>query len=170
MDVAPIAEDFFKRLLRETDPKEAVHTLCGRWCVRETQTGRWRGLSKAEHQVTMALTYVAEVGNGGHAQFFSNSGGDIAARAREALRDVGLSALDQILGEAYALFPSGQVPADPAEVDRLLEAWGEDRFAELDRLDRRAWQVNAYPRLLAYLREHEGDVLRPERGLSEASR
>jgi hypothetical protein len=73
--------------------------------------------------------------------------------------------LDAILGSACALFPGGQVPADRTEVDRLLATWGTDRLAEIAQLDRRLWRLNVYPRLIAYLREHENEVLRPERGL-----
>ena len=115
----------------------------------------------------MVLIYVGEVGNGGHTQFFSNRGGEIATRVQAALREIGLVELDAILGRACALFPDGEVPAGRADVDRLLEAWGEDRLAEIDRLDRRVSPLDAYPRLLTYLREHENDVLRPERGLDE---
>lgn len=169
MDVAPIAEDFLERLLYETDAFEAVRVLSDRWSVRTKRTGRWLGLSRPEHHVTMVLIYVGEVGNGGHTQFFSNRGGDIAARAREALREVGLPELDEILQSACAMFPGSHVPSDRAEVDRLLDTWGKDCLAEVDRLDRRAWREKPYPRLLAYLREREADVLRPERGLAEAS-
>jgi hypothetical protein len=165
MDVAPIAEDFFQRLLHETEAVEAVGTLSDRWGVRATSTGPWLGLSRPEHQVTMALIYVGEVGNGGHTQFFSNRGGEIVARVRAALRDIGLVELEAILGRGCALFPDGQVPVDRPEVDRLLESWSTARRAELASLDRRVWQLDAYPRLLAYLREHEGELLRPERGL-----
>jgi hypothetical protein len=167
MDVAPIAEDFFQRLLHETDPIEAIDILSERWGVRAGQSGRWLGLSQPEHQVTMALIYLGEVGNGGHTQFFSNRAGEIAARVRAALREIGLVELDAILGSACALFPDGQVPADRNEVDRLLETWGSDLLGEVDRLDRQAWKLNVCPRLLAYLREHESEVLRPERGLGK---
>jgi hypothetical protein len=170
MDAAPIAEDFFKRLLHETDPLEAVEILSERWGVRVRPTDRWLGLSQPEHQVSMVLIYVGEVGNGGHTQFFSNRGGEIAARVRAALREIGLVDLDSILGSACALFPSGHVPADRKEVDRLLASSGTGPLAELDQLDRKLWKLNVYPRLLAYLREHESDVLRPERSIDEGPR
>jgi hypothetical protein len=165
MDTAPIATSFFNRLLYETDPLEAVGILSDRWSVRARSTGPWLGLSRPEHQVSMVLIYVGEVGNGGHTQFFSNRGGDIATRLRAALRDIGLVDLDVLLEDAVAVFPEGEVPSDRAEVDRLLEVCSEGGLAELDRLDREVWRVDPYPRLIAYLRENERDVLRPERGL-----
>ncbi|MGH7297479.1 MAG: DMP19 family protein [Polyangiaceae bacterium] len=118
----------------------------------------------------MVLIYVGEVGNGGHTQFFSNRGGDIAARARNALREFGLVQLETLLARAGALFPGQRVPAERAEVDRFLRTWGSDRHAQLDRLDRQVSKVNVYPRLVAYLLEHEDEVLRAERGLGETPR
>lgn len=166
---APIAEDYFNRLLHETDPLEAVGTLSDRWGLRTESTGTWLGLSRPEHQVTMVLIYLGEVGNGGHTQFFSNRGGEIATRVRAALREIGLVDLEVFLESAVAVFPDGEVPADRGEVDRLFEVWDEDRLARFDELDRRVSQGDPYPRLLAYLREHERDVLRPERGLGAHS-
>lgn len=167
LPTARIAEQFFRELLHETAPVKAVHALADTWAPRATPTGTWLGMSKPEHHVTMALVYVGEVGNGGHEQFFSNRGGEIAARARMALHDVGLVDMEEILEMAVATFPGGQVPAEPAEVDRLFASSTEGRLDELDRLDQQLWRLDAYPRLLAYLREHEGEVLRPERGLEE---
>jgi hypothetical protein len=118
----------------------------------------------------MALIYVGEVGNGGHAQFFSNRGGEVTGHVRAALRNIGLVELDGILAEACALFPDGKPPADRDEVDELLDSWGDDRHAAMDRLDRQTWAQKVYPRLLDYLREHENEVLRPERGLGEPVR
>jgi hypothetical protein len=165
-DVAPIAEEFVQRLMHETDPLEAVNTLSARWSVRARATEPSFGLSKPEYQVTMVLIYIGDVGNGGHTQFFSNRGGEAISPVRDALREIGLVDLDTILGEAVALFPSGRVPADREEVDRLWDSWDERQLKKFGALDARAWrQPDPYPRLLAYLREHQNQVLRPERGL-----
>jgi hypothetical protein len=168
-DVAPIAEEFVQRLLHETDPLEAVSILSDRWSVRARATEPWFGLSKPEYQVTMVLIYIGEVGNGGHTQFFSNRGGQVISPVRDALREIGLVELDTILGEAVALFPNGRVPADRDEVDRLWDSWDRRQLKKFGALDARSWrQPDPYPRLLAYLREHQDQVLRPERGLLEA--
>ena len=168
IDTAPIEEAYFKRLLHETDPREAICRLAERWGVRESSTEPWLGLSQPEHQVTMVLIYVGEVGNGGHTQFFSNRGGEVALRVRAAAREIDLVELDIVLGDAFAVFPNGQPPADRAEVDRLPDSWGDDRAAEFARLDRRVWRLDPYPALIAYLRSHEQEVLRSERGLAES--
>jgi len=167
-DVAPIAEEYVQRLLHETDPLEAVTILSARWSVRARATEPSFGLSKPEYQVTMVLIYTGEVGNGGHTQFFSNRGGEIVSPVRDALREIGLVELDTILGEAVALFPGGRVPADREEVDRLWESWDERQLGKFGDLDARAWrQPDVDRRLLDYLRQHQTEVLRPERGLLE---
>jgi hypothetical protein len=167
-DVAPIAEEFVQRLLHQTDPQEvikALHILSGRWSVRARANEPLFGLSKPEYDVTMVMIYTGEVGNGGHTQFFSNRGGEIVSPVRAALRAIGLVELDTILGEAVALFPEGRVPADRDEVDRLWASWDDGQLRKFGALDERAWRQPSDPRLLAYLREHQRDVLRPERGL-----
>jgi len=165
MDVARIAERYFQRLLHETDPLRAVGELVGMWEPRSAASGMQLGVSSPEQHVTMVLIYVGEVGNGGHTQFFSNRGGDIVARVRAALRETGLLELEAIVENAVAFFPRSDVPGDRAAVDRLLGALTEDQLARLDRLDKETSRLDPYPRLLAYMREHEDDLLRPERGL-----
>jgi hypothetical protein len=166
MTVARIAESYFQRLLYETAPaSRAVGALSLEWGPRMAWTGQWLGLSRPEHQTEMVLIYVGEVGNGGHTQFFSNRGGEIATRVRAALREIGLFELLAALDRACALFPDSHVPVERREVDRLLDGWGEDRLTEIDRLDRMVWQLEPDPRLIAYLRENQSEVLRLERGL-----
>jgi hypothetical protein len=163
MDVAPIAEEFFQRLLDGAHP-QAMSILSTRWEVRMRPTGTWLGLSRPEHQVTMVLIYQGEVSNGGHMQFFFNRGA-VVTRVCAALREIGLVELERILESACALFPGGEVPASHSTVDRILGAWGAGRLAKIGRLDQRAWQSDERPRLLEYLRENESEVLRAERGL-----
>lgn len=168
MDVGRIAERYFQRLLHETDPLRAVGELARTWEARSAATGGRLGMSGPEQHVTMVLIYDGEVGNGGHTQFFSNRGGDIVMRVRAALREIGLAEHEAILERAVAIFPGGEVPADRAAVDRLLSALTEDRLALFDPLDRQIWSLHPDARLLAYMREHESDLLRPERGLAVA--
>ena len=119
---------------------------------------------RAESQLGV-LCYVGEVGNGGHTQFFSNRGGDVATRVHAALQDVALIELRTVLESAIAIFPDGSVPTERSEVDRLIDALTEDRLEAFDRLDKQAWNLDVYPRLLEFMREHESDLPRPERGL-----
>ena len=165
--VARIAESYFQRLLHQTPPRQAVSELAQNWFARTSWTAPQFGLSTPEHQVEMVLIYTGEVGNGGHTQFFSNRGGSIAALALVALRDVGLEKLSDILARACALFPKGQVPVDRNEVDLQMARWNLLQKRASGRLDREVWSLDTDVALLAYLRAHEAEILRPERGLSE---
>jgi hypothetical protein len=136
------------------------------WERRSAASGTLPGVSAPEQQVTIVLMYIGEVGNGRHTPFFSNRGGDIVARVRAALREIGLVALEAVVENAVTIFPGSAVPADRAAVDRLLGALTDDARARLDRLDKGTWRLDPYPRLLAYMRVHEDDLLRAERGLA----
>jgi len=165
MDVGRLAESYFQRLLHDSDPLRAVRELARTWEARGAATGGRLGTSAPERHVTMALIYDGEVGNGGHEQFFSNRGGDTVVQVRSALREIGLVEHLGILERAVALFPGGEVPADRAVVEHLLDASTEVQRA-LDPLDRQLWMLHPDARLLAYMREHENLLLRPERGLA----
>ena len=168
----PIAEDFFKRLLHGTDPLEAVGTLSDRWGVRAKSTGPWLGLSRPEHQVSMALIYVGEVGNGGHTQFFSNRGGEIVARVHAALRDVGLVELGAILGERLRLLSGRQGSRGPrggGSTPRGLGRGSARRDRSPGPAGIAAGCVPPSPRLPARA-EAQSEVLRPERGLDDPGR
>ena len=166
--VARIAESYFQRLLHQTPSGEAIHELAGNWFPRSNRAAPQFGLSTPEHHVHVVLIYTGNVGNGGHAQFFLNHGGDLAARALVALREVGLEELAGILARACALFPGGEVPLDRDEVERQMDRWGLRQEWASARLDRAAWRsLDYHDALLAYLRAHESEILRPERGLEE---
>ena len=129
-------------------------------------------MSKTERDVELVLIYTGEVRNGGHTQFFLNRAGRIVAPVRSALLNVNIIELVTTLDEAVALFPQSVVPLGWSEVEALLASWegqgpGEERLRRLGSLDRRTSAVDVYPRLLAHLRKHEWDVLRPERGLED---
>ena len=69
------------------------------------------------------------------------------------------------------MFPQSVVPLSGTEVEALLASWEgrdpEKRLQRLASLDQRVWAVDVYPRLLAHLRKHHWDLLRPERGLED---
>jgi Domain of unknown function (DUF4375) len=168
MEVMRIAEQYFQRLLHATDPLKAVGALAGFWESRGHATNGRLGMSAPEQHVTMVLIYVGEVGNGGHTQFFSNRGGNVVSLVRAALRETALAELETILESAAAIFPGAEIPVDRAAVEQLLRAMTEDELELLGRLDQQAWSLAPDARLLEYMREHEGDLLRPERGLAVA--
>jgi hypothetical protein len=164
-----IAESFFRELLFDTEPLEAVTRLDQFWCTHLDASDRnWLGLSEPEHHVHLCLIYTGEVGNGGHIQFFLNRGRDMTERALRALQATGLTTLHECLVAACLMFENGVVPADEAGIERAIDRFTEDQYEQLGALDHRAWAVrDADDILLGYLRKHQDDVLRAERGLAK---
>ena len=161
--VMRIAESYFQGLLRAPRGLGPVGELAGMWAPRAGTLG----LTRAERVVKAFLIYTGEVGNGGHHQFFWNRGRAGALEARVALRAMKLDDLADILDAAILLFPGGVVPADPDAIDAFYATAAEKGHgARLDALDQAVYAIDdADDRALAYLREHEEEVLRPERGL-----
>lgn len=76
----------------------------------------------------------AEVNNGGFHQYFSNSSGNNAEMALSSLEAVGAEKMATILRKAIAKFPSGIVPEDRDEREKMLDEIAPDciGFEELD--------------------------------------
>ncbi len=110
----------------------------------------------ADEAAFFALVLVgAEIDNGGFAQFFTNSTGDLYDAAVEGAKRFGLADHVRVLRDAgEGLFPNGV----PREHQARLEAWEalDEREEEvdelLDRLDRRWYGLNETltPRLHDY--------------------
>lgn len=160
-----IADAYFHRMLFETPAIEAVSGVSRHWQLRAREASPSFGLALPEYAVTLCMIYTGEVGNGGHEQYFSNRGGRYVDDTLRALATTGLQPVLRILRAACEGFPAQTVPASRTEVDDVLER-EEGLRALLSELDRELWVVPGIEEsLLAYLREHEGDILRPERGL-----
>ena len=161
-----INESYFKDLLLRTDALEAVTTLDRFWCTHlDSDEQIWFGLSEPEHHVHMCLIYTGEVGNGGHTQFFLNRGRYITERALRALRAMELGNPRDCLERACRVFPGGTLPWEPEEVERALDGFSNEQMETLQSLDKELWAIrDVDQRLLAYLRLHEDEVLRAERG------
>jgi len=162
-----IAAELFERLLRSDDPEAAVSQLDRFWCARpgvsDDQAGF--GLSPAEFTVHLYVCYLAEVGNGGHSQFFANPSGDHATEVVEALATLGMADLHAILSEACAVFPGGTVPRNRQEREASISRLSPAALSRWDALDRRLYTVDraSAPKALAFLRSHAPEILTPER-------
>jgi Domain of unknown function (DUF4375) len=164
-----INESYFKELLLRTKPLKAVSMLNQYWCTHlDRGEPTLLGLSEPEHHVHLCLIYTGEVGNGGHFQFFLNRGGDYTERALMALRAMGFSDLQDCLERACQVFTNGTVPWDFEEVERAIDSFSDEQLNRLHSLDKEVWSMRDIDeRLLAYLRLHEGEILRQERGLTD---
>lgn len=167
-----ISAGYFRRLLHQTPANEALESLASTWTPRVRKSHPTLGLSFAEHTVHVITTYVAAVTSGGHPAFFqafpAESG--MTIRVAEALAALGLREIARAFGEACCLWPGQAVATfenaaelDRAMQDRVLAGWAGRATEVLDAIVWRANDVDA--RLLGYLRDHEDDILRPERGL-----
>ena len=160
-----IADAYFRRLLFETPAIEALSALSQEWQLRAREDASRFGLAVPEYAVTLCMIYTGEVGNGGHEQYFSNRGGRYIDDTLQALATTGLRPVLRILRAACEGFPAQTVPASRTEVDDILER-DESLRARLSELDRQLWTVPSIEEsMLEYLREHEGEILLPERGL-----
>jgi len=150
------------RILDEEDAVEAIGKLSQYNVPRD-----WKhpdlGLSRPERNVYLFCWYAGEVGNGGHVQLFLNPSGGYATRMLDALEEMGLFDLREILGEACSIFP-GPVPADQDERERVIGDLPEEALVAWRRLDRRLWDhdLAAYKPVLEYLRRHRSEILAPE--------
>ena len=123
------------------------------------------GLSPPEYDVHLLLLYLADVGNGGHAQFFMNPGGGFAAELPGVLERIGLSRVREILQRACCAFPGSSVPVDGTVRRRFIDGLSATTLADWGQLDRELGQVAgaALSRALQYVRESQDRVLVEER-------
>jgi hypothetical protein len=161
-----IAASYFQQLIDHTPASDAVRDIAAIWHPRVTLVEPWFGLSLPEHNVQMVLIYTGEVGDGGHTQFFQNRAGGIVSHLQNALAEIGLIELSELLRDAVALFPGEVVPSEHDAVEQVVDSWDEVVLERLAALDRRVWNVrDVDDHLLDYLRRNQRDILRPERGL-----
>jgi hypothetical protein len=113
----------------------------------------------------MYLWYQGEVGNGGHCQFFLNPVGGNTAEVVEVLERLRFEPVRDILLRAIAVFPNSEVPRTRTERQALVAQMTKDSLALWGRLDRELYAIDGeyWGRLLEYLKDHEEEVLRPER-------
>jgi hypothetical protein len=82
----------------------------------------------------------ARVTNGGFVRFYSESAGDLAFHAPEALARIGASEKAAIVRAANAVFGSGGPPRDQKKRDATVRALDAHALARLEELDERYLQ------------------------------
>ncbi len=161
------AKSYIEGLLFHTEPLEAVHTLCGIWAGRPdiSEDREFFGLSEPEFHVHCYLHYQGEVGNGGHCQFFLNPFGRHTAAVARALDSLRFRRAADIFSRACSVFPSSGVPCDDAAREALIQEFPQGVLQCWHALDRELYTADRdyWPRLLSYLREHDPQILQPER-------
>jgi hypothetical protein len=135
--------------LPAVEPREAARgvSVDNAYAVHERLLGKVQpdddlsALDPGERAVYAVLVLEAEVNNGGHFQFFFNTG-QLTDEALAGLRRLGAKEYRQLLQRVVAQFPGCDVPDDlddvQAEIDEMspeqeaLVESADDRFFELD--------------------------------------
>jgi hypothetical protein len=77
----------------------------------------------------------SEVNNGGFAQWFENSAGEMAVDTESALRAIGADRAAVIVAKAVAAFPGGAPPRDHDARQRLVRSASDEVRSTWERLD-----------------------------------
>ncbi len=126
--------------------------IYGSYTDYETSLARF---SRSQRLVHAAEWYQAEVHNGGHDQFYSNSTGIVWEDARTAFTEFGLPEVAEIIGES-AKRMGGQPSFDRDERNDVLDA-EQPNFDDLD--DRFYKLTDIDPKILDYIRKRPKDFL-----------
>ena len=120
------------------------------------------GLSKQQQVYYAVWIYDVDVGDGGHAQFFVNSGGDRWRSTLNALKTVGAIERAAILKEACDLFGPDGPPEDNEARHHQLAHFTRRQDKQLETLDERYFQCqeNINVLLMQYAIEHREHFVR----------
>jgi hypothetical protein len=113
-------------------------------------------ITDAERVFICVWQLEAEVNNGGFAQYYTNSSGDLAADAPSALEAIGATHTATIVRAANAVFPNGP-PRDQGVREDAFDAIADDAFEELDDLFL-AYEDDLSSMLHAYVQAHRGEI------------
>lgn len=111
--------------------------------------------SRSQRLVHAAEWYQAEVNNGGHDQFYSNSTGIVWEDAQTAFTEIGLPEVAEIIAES-AKRMGGRPSFDREERNRVLDA-EQPNFDDLD--DRFYKLTDIDSRIIDYIRKRPKDFL-----------
>jgi hypothetical protein len=113
-------------------------------------------ITEAERVFICVWQLEAEVNNGGFAQYYTNSSGDLAADAPAALEAIGAPYTASIVSEANAVFPDGP-PRDREARDDAFDSISEDAFEEFDNRFL-AYEEDLSSLLYAYVQTHRSEI------------
>jgi hypothetical protein len=118
-------------------------TLLSDYLSSKFQRVRFDGMRGPERVAFCVDEVLGEVNNGGFSQYFFNSSGDRTENAVAALTAIGALDAADVMREAIALFPGGDVPTDCQERRVLLGKAGEEVDALWENQDAEFWGISA---------------------------
>ena len=113
-------------------------------------------LSEPERVFVRVWQLEAEVNNGGFAQYYFNSAGDLAAEAPAALEAIGATHTAGIVRGANAVFPAGP-PREQDAREELLDSIPAEAFAPFDE-GFLAYTDDLSSLLYAYVQSHREQI------------
>jgi Domain of unknown function (DUF4375) len=111
-----------------------------------------------QRKAALVFWYQAEVNNGGHFQYFTNSAGAYRLEAVQALRELGAQQAAEILALAI-LRVSGPEAPRPHNIAEYAEQEAESGLRDLDSQYYKHADSEVQHALLKYLKAHEGEFV-----------
>jgi hypothetical protein len=111
------------------------------------------GLTAGERAVYTVLLLEAEVNNGGHFQFFFNTG-QLTDEALAGLRLIRAREYEQLLKRALAQFRGCDVPDDLDEIQAEIDAMSAKQEAVVETVDERFFELELRKTLGQYAAEY----------------
>ena len=115
-------------------------------------------LTPAQRKAALVFWYQAEVSNGGHFQYFTNSAGVNRLEALQALRDIGAKKAADVLSLAI-LTVAGSEHSRPSSLEEYVEQEVDCDLRELDAEYYKAANAEIQAALLHYLRANESQFV-----------
>jgi uncharacterized protein DUF4375 len=103
--------------------------------------GGFSAASERDRVFYLAWAYAAELGNGGHAQFFFNDAGEYTVETATALIELGLVEHAGLLQEAAVLLFGVEVPRSLRKRNKIIANLDEAVEQPLERLDDRFFAI-----------------------------
>ena len=141
------------------DPSDNVVIDAHEYCMRKCGYDASKLDNSCVRDFVLCMIFAGEVDNGGLRQFFSNSSGDMSEETLAALGKINPQSAD-ILEEAMACFPDGNVPKDRELRNEIMDMFDDKANERLDELDRRFYEQTEFSaQLYDFLMAHKNEFM-----------
>lgn len=111
-----------------------------------------------QRKAALVFWYQAEVNNGGHFQYFTNSAGAHRMEALQALRQLGAQKAAEVLSLAI-LTVAGSEQSHPRSLEEYAEQEADSGLRSLDSEYYKSADAEVQDALLSYLKTHEQEFV-----------
>jgi len=147
-----LSKDYFKKLLYDMEPTEAIFQLSNFWSIRANEEKKYFGLSLPEYYVQLILIYTGEVFNGGHFQYYENRGLKYFQNTLKACEAISSIEFKNILLQS----------------SEFLENITDESYNKWHKLDQELYKISddIEKDIIEFVIKDESSVLIQERGLN----